>query len=537
MNSSRPFDTHIACLPLILIFCLFSSFLFSCTSDMPQSIGRRGVLQFSLRTDDMQGKLTRGADEDESRIEDLRVVCFDNKGKIVGNYGPEKIQLNRTGYIVDLERADVVARIAVLANWEEYGLNISGIEDPESLKSAATEYLPGAGNGLIPMFGESPYSEEGECTVEMARCLAKVEIWDNMDVYEILSATLMDYGRDITPGATTGEEAAGKVLTFTESEGKDCFYAYIPPVELKEEDSARRKIELKLKKEETGEEADYVLWLKDYKENESVTETWDCIAGNHRYVFNVKGIDSPTPPEDENGGKVEIRWWPTRYGKFMIDEYSATTYQTCRLLLKDKETGKLIIRIPEAEDYNTNEDRGNYPGYFELYVNLDLDKEGVKLENLYWMVSDLTANEISNPEDAWDDTYAEKLSDKPATEENGGRRIKLTTTPILFKDGPAGYVANGTFPTTGTYRICWKNPEIAKINKIMLNNTSTMTVKPYLTGEKDGYHHADYTLSHFNITEKTIFIGTSTTLDPRFRTNDFFVETIDGKEYYVLYLD
>ena len=64
----------------------------------------------------------------------------------------------------------------------------------------------------------------------------------------------------------------------------------------------------------------------------------------------------------------------------------------------------------------------------------------------------------------------------------------------------------------------------------MLNNTSTMTVKPYLTGEKDGYHHADYTLTHFNITEKTIFIGTSTTLDPRFRTNDFFVETIDGKE-------
>lgn len=543
MNCSRPFFALNLPFALIFSLCLLTSLFSSCDSDIPKPTERNGVLRFSVKTNNMRGKSTRSGDEVDNRIKEVRVVCFDTQGKMIGNYGPEKVSWNGVEYSIQLERPDVVENIAVLANWEEYKDVFADINSLEELRNKSVEYIPPTPL-LIPMFGESRYSEAGDCTVELVRNLAKVEIWDNMEEYEILSAVIKDYGRDITPGGIIPEETAGKELEFTIAEGGEYLYAYIPPITLNEEESDRRKIELKLRNEANGAEEDYELWLKDYTtEKENGNEVWTQIEGNHRYVFNIKGIDTPTPPEVEEQGKLEIRWWPTRYGKFMLYEYIPSAPQSCRLLLKDSESGKVIIRTPEADDYNDLTSYTNYDGYFELYVNLDLDEEGVKLENISWMVIDLTANGISNPEDAWNDTYAEKLSDIPVAEEEGVSRIRLTTVPILFKDGPSGYETNGKFPTSGTYRICWKNPDFININQILFsNNTDIKRLNIY---QLNLYNYVEYNITSTGIRTISLKVTLQDTdgytytefLDDDFQTNDFYVETIDGKEYYVLYLD
>ncbi|MDE6008895.1 MAG: FimB/Mfa2 family fimbrial subunit [Muribaculaceae bacterium] len=528
----------ILCFLILLLFCGGVS---SCSSE-PEEItfDSSYYIRFTLSPKFLKGNETRSSSNDiDNRIdaEQLAVVCFDSEDNIVSVYSPDDIIEAETGFSIKVDKADYIDSFAVLANWNDYNLEIGNVRSKNELKKLRVGYK-GEVN-LIPMYGEAEFiSEENEnITVEMSRSLAKIEVRDKLEEYEIVGAYINEYGAEISVDGSPCAVSSSKTLPFLHDEENKLFYLYIPPIELGDEDSERRKIEISLK-DKSGAilEENYTLCLKDYDEENSEPDKWSQLRCNILYSFNVQGIDMPTPPDQGDSGSLEIRWWPTENGKFSVWNY-LYKYTGIRLLLKNSDSEEIKVFEPRVEWHNDLSD-----GFGELYVSVDLAANQLIKKDLQYLIVDMDVEGESLPEQRWNDEFAGNLLEEASEIENSDEEtsvIRLNKIPLLYINGKNKIME---FPKTYPYRIYWKNRDIETLYKLQIrnNNTPWKDLPTQLTcGSENKYRYVEYHITtSYSVTAQQLQLLES---DPapydELQTQDFFIRTIDGTDYCVFYIN
>ena len=537
-----------------LILLLFSGGVSSCSSE-PEEItfDSSYYIRFTLSPKFLKGNETRSSSNDiDNRIdaEQLAVVCFDSEDNIVSVYSPADIIEAETGFSIKVDKADDIDSFAVLANWNDYNLEIGNVRSKDELKKLRVGYK-GEVN-LIPMYGEAEFiSEENEnITVEMSRSLAKIEVRDKLEEYEIVGARINEYGAEISVDGSPCAVSLSKTLPFLHDEENKLFYLYLPAIELGDEESERRKIEISLKdKSGAVMEENYTLCLKDYEEN-SEPDKWSHLRCNILYSFNVQGINMPTPPDQGDSGSLEIRWWPTEYGKFSVWNY-LYKYTGIRLLLKNADSDKIKVFEPQVEWHNDLSD-----GFGELYVSVDLAANELIKKDLQYLIVDMDVAGESLPQQRWNDEFAGNLLEDASEIETVGSEtmlIHINTIPLLYVNGASNKIDK--FTKDHNYRIYWRNEDITAVSSFKIYDSSskkwtTFSKANLKYGNENNYKYVEYslsgyadkTISHKNIIlqneegESFDFIEAGSSLKG-LMTHDFFIRTIDGTDYCVFYIN
>lgn len=550
----RPVPYH----PILsfLILLLFCGGVSSCSSEPEEiTLDSSGYIRFILSPKFLKGKETRSSSNDiDNRIdpEQLTVVCFDSEDNIVSLYLPDDIIKTETGFLINVDKADDIDSFAVLANWNDYDLEIGNVRSKDELKKLRVEYK-GEVN-LIPMYGEAKFisGENENVTVEMSRSLAKIEVRDKLKEYEIVSARISEYGAEISVDGTPCAESSSQTMPFLHDEENKLFYIYLPAIELGDEDSERRKIEISLK-DKSGAllEEKYTLCLKDYDEENGEPDKWSQLRCNILYSFNVQGIDMPTPPDQGDSGTLEIRWWPTKYGKFSV-EYYGTRYTKVRLLLKNADSEEIKVFEPQVEWHN----KDMATGFGELYVIVDLAANELIKKDLQYLIVDMDMPGENLPEQRWNDEFAGNLLEEASeieTVADENMLIHLNTVPLLYVKGGSNKIER--FTKDHNYRIYWRNEDITAVSSFRIYNSSSkkwdIFSKDNLKyGTENNYKYVEYSLSAY--TDKTIsykniilqneegepfdFIEAGSSVKG-LMTQDFFIRNIDGTDYCVFYIN
>ncbi|MDE7110030.1 MAG: hypothetical protein K2O49_08720, partial [Muribaculaceae bacterium] len=454
-------------------------------------------LRFSLTADGIGhgiGSGVRGGGLSEM-IEEIRVVCFNRAGDNIGVYEPEDVIYSEGCYSVAVENKESIESFALLVNWSGYDVDLSSLDDLDALRNHTVSYREDS--DMIPMYGEGNCDGSGDeiNEVELVRSLAKIEVWDKLEGKTIESVVLKDGVDELKIGGGMSAAYSGKEMPFSKDEDSDMWYAYVPPTELGEEDSPARKIELKV----NGDSDSYVLWLKDYTGTESGQTEWYGLQANHRYVFNVEGLESPTPPVTEPTGTIRIKWYPTEYGKF--EEYTYRLETSPGLLYILMKCGEDGIVYAFKSSYTTVD---WYYKIREYYVDIPLEEYNFMLSDLKYMVVDMERPGINKPEGRWNDNLASYVeydtSLNSVGEEDGIITYHLNSTPLQDMNNPTTETDNiSFFPGDRHYRIYWRNSDIIEFDKITLREKSKYDVNIYNfeEGVSGNYRFIEYDINKY----------------------------------------
>ncbi len=534
------------CAAVLVIFLAF--LLHSCAETPSGDSGRVDYLRFSLTADGMGhgiGSGIRGGGLSEM-IEEIRVVCFNRAGDNIGVYEPEDVIYSEGCYSVAVENKESIDSFALLVNWSGYDVDLSSLDDLDALRNHTVSYREDS--DMIPMYGEGNCDGSGDeiNEVELVRSLAKIEVWDKLEGYSIESVQLKDRVSELSIGGKVSALYCGKEVTFKKDEESDMWYAYVPPSELGVDDSQARRIELKV----DGEADNYVLWLKDYTDTENGRKEWETLQANHRYVFNVEGLERPTPPLTEPTGTIRIKWYPTEYGKFEEYEYRNQRDKTKFYIILNDGNGN----INAVEAVSTPTFLTSY--FYQYHVDINLEEYGYKFDNLRYRVVDMNRYSNDKPENMWSDELSSSLKEDtglyPKEKEDDLLILRLNKVPIeyMYCTEPGSNIMN-VFPGDRPYRIYWRNADIDGFDNIILKGGGKGDVHIYEIeeGSTDDYHFIEYELgkygSIYNRQEPVPNIKSKrrTLFDWLYpipfgiKNNDFFPQTIDGKDYYVFYVD
>ncbi|MDE6443590.1 MAG: hypothetical protein K2K64_04095 [Muribaculaceae bacterium] len=535
------------CAAVLVIFLAF--LLHSCAETPSWDSGRVDYLRFSLTADGMGhgiGSGVRGGGLSEM-IEEIRVVCFNRAGDNIGVYEPEDVIYSEGCYSVAVENKESIESFALLVNWSGYDVDLSSLDDLDALRNHTVSYR--GDSDMIPMYGEGNCDGSGDeiNEVELVRSLAKIEVWDKLAGKTIESVVLKDRVDELKIGGGMSAAYSGKEIPFRKDEDSDMWYAYVPPTELGDEDSSARRIELKV----NGDTDSYMLWLKDYKGTESGQTEWYGLQANHRYVFNVEGLESPTPPVTEPTGTIRIKWYTTLYGKFEEYDYGAKAYRnSLHLLVKcgNGEVKECIVRGADLETWKTYSLR-------ECYADISLEREGLRFKDIRYILIDSNRPGNNDYIGKWDDNLASSLAEDcsyyPVEEDGDCTVVYLNALPLLFINKPCNGEVIGKFPNDRPYRIYWRNSDIDIISTVNIwpDRGPMVAIKDidHIKNNGFGYNYIEYTIgnnTNINKQEPVFMSKDKVEIDvldwvgtAGIYTYDFFPQTIDGKDYYVFYVD
>lgn len=540
----QSFFKDYAAIPLIFLVLLFTS----CAEESCEDIRPVDYLRFSVTADGAGrgiGAGVRGSELSDA-IDEIWVVCFNEGGYNIGVYSPDEVIYSEGCYSVAVGNLESIDSFALLANWVGYDLDLGNVDDKESLKDYSVSY--NEESGIIPMYGEGVCKGNGNeiSEVELVRSLAKIEVWDKLEGNSIESVQLKDRASELRIGGKASTSYCGKEVTFKKDEESDMWYAYVPPSELGVDDSQARRIELKV----NGEAESYVLWLKDYTDTENGRKEWETLQANHRYVFNVEGLERPTPPVTEPTGTIRIKWYPTEYGKFEEYEYRNQRNKTKFYIILNDGNGNInAVKAESTPTFLTSY-------FYQYHVDINLEEYGYKFDNLRYRVVDMNRYSNDKPENMWSDELSSSLKDDtdlyPKEKEDDLLILRLNKVPIeyMYCTEPGSNIMN-VFPGDRPYRIYWRDADIDGFDNIILRVAGKGDVHIYEIeeGSMDDYHFIEYELgkygSIYNRQEPVPNIKSKRR--PLFdwlyptplgiKNYDFFPQTIDGKDYYVFYVD
>lgn len=525
----------------------------ACHCEPPAQGGESGKSRISLRLS-TSGLPTRASDGSESKEDgntlenyidpsDIRICLFGNDGILKSvAYGGVSDGVGMTGtdgnLSVDLDVAssefgdEGVVKIVVVANFDGFVENLD-------LTVGATTFddvrniVPGETadqNAItrIPMIGEASVSlseieSDSHIEVAMNRMLAKIEVVDELadDGYEIESVSLYATGETVRDGAS-----ATKEISFAHDGNK--FRAYIPKRKLGDDVKGRdRRITLNVRKTDSTDTEPYYIYLSKYGDDgepcADEAESWNTLLPNRIYRFTVTSLKPSLQVQD----KIKIIWYYINttnvskfYSRYIVVENSFEALDNC--------------------NYSFCQGNGAYLCSFE--VPASLVASGYR-NIAYCFVNEVYKYErISSKGYIWQD--AVKI-------ENEGEYtcFYLNDESISKKNG-------SIYPTDKPYRFYCRGENYGKIQLKKKLDNDKVVYYPGPTGQyfgafttdDRGYKYVELGFASGDIPSSSFPFGfdiedangkqiTLVDNDGTFNCYDIFEQEIDGRKYYVFYLD
>lgn len=529
----------------------------ACNCEPPAQGGESEKSRISLRlsTSELPTRASDGSEskEDGNTLEnyidpsDIRICLFGNDGilKSVAFEGDSDgvVMAGSDGNLsVDVEVAsselgeEGSVEIVVIANFDGFVENLdltvgaTTIDDVRNIELGET-----ADQNVItriPMIGEASVSiseivVNSHVDVQLNRMLAKIEVVDRLadDGYEIESVSLASKAE-----IATGEDSsATKEIAFSQDGNK--FRAYIPRRKLGDDVKGNdRRITLNVRKVDSTDTEPYYIYISKYGDDgepcADAAEAWNTLLPNRIYRFTVISLKPSLQVQD----KIAVVWdWSDFYhGKFR-NNY---------IRFYDK------AGFPLSSVLNAN--TTGFGDFFIGYV-LDLNDYGCKYDGLYYRIFESQYGDpISGLSNISED--AVKILD-----ENGRTSFYLNGYPV----GALGsYQSAGVYPTECAYRFYCRRTDAFQI-LIWSGNYTFNSDKKYETFKTDsrGYKYVEFNMKSnfkfhnaplsdngilFTIKDEEgniILDGDRVADNALFNQHDIFEQEIDGRKYYVFYLD
>lgn len=380
----------------------------------------------------------------------------------------------------------------------------------------------------IPMIGEASVSisEIGVNThvdVLLNRMLAKIEVVDGLadDGYEIESVSLSATGETAGNGASSTTEIA-----FSQDGNK--FRAYVPKRKLGDDvKGSDRRITLNVKKTGSTDTKPYYIYLSKYGDDgepcADEAEAWNTLLPNRIYRYTVTSLKPTLQVQD----KIKIIWYYINttniskfYSQYIVVENSFEALDNC----------------------NYTFCRGNGAYMCSCEVPVSLVKSGYRNIAYCFVNEDRKYELISSKGYIWQD--AVKI-------ENEGEYtcFYLNAESIRTKYG-------SIYPTDKPYRFYCRGENYEKIQlKKKLDNDKVVYYPgpdgrfygEFKTDDR-GYKYAELSFALGDTPSSSPAFGfdiedtngkqiTFVDNDGTFNYNDIFEQEIDGRKYYVFYLD
>ncbi len=538
---------------IITVFLAVFVIMTACNCEPPAQGGESGMCRISLRLS-TSGLPTRASDGSESKEDgntlenyidpsDIRICLFGNDGILKSvAYGGVSDGVGMTGtdgnLSVDLDVAssefgdEGVVKILVVANFDGFVENLD-------LTVGATTFddvrniVPGETadqNAItrIPMIGEASVSlseieSDSHIEVAMNRMLAKIEVVDELadDGYEIESVSLYATGETVRDGAS-----ATKEISFAHDGNK--FRAYIPKRKLGDDVKGNdRRITLNVRKSDSTDTEPYYIYLSKYGDDgepcADEAEFWNTLLPNRIYRFTVTSLKPSLQVQD----KIKIIWYYINttnvskfYSRYIVVENSFEALDNC--------------------NYSFCQGNGAYLCSFE--VPASVVASGYR-NIAYCFVNEVYKYErISSKGYIWQD--AVKI-------ENEGEY-----TCFYLNDESISKKYGSIYPTDKPYRFYCRGEKYDKIklNKKLENDKVAYYPGPTgqyfgaFTTDDRGYKYAELGFASGDTPSSSFPFGfdiedddgNSVKIvdnDGTFNYYDIFEQEIEGRKYYVFYLD
>lgn len=380
----------------------------------------------------------------------------------------------------------------------------------------------------IPMIGEASVStsEAGVNThvdVLLNRMLAKIEVVDGLadDGYEIESVSLSATGETATDGTSATMEIA-----FSQDGNK--FRAYVPKRKLGDDvKGSDRRITLNVRKTDSTDTEPYYIYLSKYGDDgepcADEAEVWNTLLPNRIYRFTVTSLKPTLQVQD----KIKIIW-------YYINTTNVSKFYSQYIVVENS--------IEALDNCNYTFCRGNGAYLCSLEVPASLVASGYRNIAYCFVNEDRKYELISSKGYIWQD--AVKI-------ENEGEYtcFYLNAESIRTKYG-------SIYPTDKPYRFYCRGENYEKIQlKKKLDNDKVVYYPgpdgrfygEFKTDDR-GYKYAELSFALGDTPSSSPAFGfdiedangkqiTFVDNDGTFNYNDIFEQEIDGKKYYVFYLD
>lgn len=533
----------------LAVFVIMSA----CNCEPPAQGGESEKSRISLRLS-TSGLPTRASDGSESQEDgntlenyidpsDIRICLFGNDGilKSVAFEG-DSDGGDMTGgdgnLSVDVEVAssefgdEGIVKVLAIANLNGFVGNLDlmdGLTTFDDVKNIVLS-VPADQNAVtrIPMIGEASVSisEIGVNThvdVLLNRMLAKIEVVDGLadDGYEIESVSLSATGETAGNGTS-----ATKEIAFSQDGNK--FRAYVPKRKLRDDvKGSDRRITLNVKKNDSTDTDPYYIYLSKYGDDgepcADEAEAWNTLLPNRIYRYTVTSLKPTLQVQD----KIKIIWYyinTTNISKF-ISQY---------IVVENS--------FEALDNCNYTFCRGNGAYLCSFEVPASLVKSGYRNIAYCFVNEDRKYELISSKGYIWQD--AVKI-------ENEGEYtcFYLNSESIRTKYG-------SIYPTDKPYRFYCRGENYGKIQLKKKLDNDKIAYYPgpdgrfygEFTTDDRGYKYAELSFAlgdkpssslpfGFDIEDangKPVVIDYN---DGTFNYNDIFEQEIDGRKYYVFYLD
>lgn len=544
---------------MICAYTLFFSLFFSACADHEPAEPGLSALQISFsispsslptRSDNTPAiSMTKGSPaENIIDINDLFIAFYDSSGKQVAvaydSASPDLFCISPSDESISVTATlhpplpEGKLKIAIVANAGIYGIADSFKNSSLSDLKGSIFFFPTSENSnencLIPMYGEKEIdivSDGGTSLnlgeIPLTRALAKIEIENKLtDRWSITEAALTKYSKTgcIAPlesngGAPSSPEGAleyGANLPFNKSADNNSFYLYVPEMELSDNPrSDERSINLTLSNGQ--EEKECRLWIAPYINGEpsaSDNPIWQRLLRNHIYRFSVTSFT----PAIEITSTIRIIWYTTTIGKFadsnsLMNFWASTPKPYSSLFDQNVKTESKTI-YPDPDHPNDN-------GYNYHYYDLNIANYNLDYNNIYYQI--INYNKANDEPEIY--LCGQLCLDAMKLENKDGLTYVWLNNPIIIHDYP-------NLPPSSDYRIYWKNKSNPFSTKI--DNKALKEIRQ----DSRGYYFANFEITT-NSSDKSYKIEDfdGNILTGYFSSQDIFIQNIDGKDYFVFYVN
>lgn len=533
----------------LAVFVIMSA----CNCEPPAQGGESEKSRIFLRLSP-SGLPTRASDGSESKEDgntlenyidpsDIRICFFGNDGILKsvvfeGDSAGGDMTGGDGNLSVDVEVAssefgdEGIVKVLAIANLNGFVGNLDltvGATTFDKVKNIVLS-VPADQNAVtrIPMIGEASVStsEAGVNThvdVQLNRMLAKIEVVDGLADYgyEIESVSLSATGETATDGAS-----ATKEIVFSQDGNK--FRAYVPKRKLGDDvKGSDRRITLNVRKTDSTDAEPYYIYISKYGDDGEpcvdAAEAWNTLLPNRIYRYTVTSLKPTLQVQD----KIKIIWYyinTTNISKF-ISQY---------IVVENS--------FEALDNCNYTFCRGNGAYLCSFEVPASLVKSGYRNIAYCFVNEDRKYELISSKGYIWQD--AVKI-------ENEGEYtcFYLNAESIRTKYG-------SIYPTDKPYRFYCRGENYEKIklekwfdgNKVVYYPGPTYRDYGEFITDSRGYKYAEISFEAGLTSERyPTFIfdikddnGNSVKIvdnDGTFNYHDIFEQEIDGRKYYVFYLD
>lgn len=525
----------------------------ACNCEPPAQGGESEKSRISLRLS-TSGLPTRATDGSESKEDgntlenyidpsDIRICFFGNDGILKsvvfeGDSAGGDMTGGDGNLSVDVEVAssefgdEGIVKVLAIANLNGFVGNLDftvGETTFDDVKNIVLS-VPADQNAVtrIPMIGEASVSisEIGVNThvdVLLNRMLAKIEVVDGLadDGYEIESVSLSATGETAGNGASSTTEIA-----FSQDGNK--FRAYVPKRKLGDDvKGSDRRITLNVRKTDSTDAEPYYIYLSKYGDDgepcADAAEAWNTLLPNRIYRFTVTSLKPTLQVQD----KIKIIW-------YYINTTNVSKFYSQYIVVENS--------IEALDNCNYTFCRGNGAYLCSLEVPASLVASGYRNIAYCFVNEDRKYELISSKGYIWQD--AVKI-------ENEGEYtcFYLNAESIRTKYG-------SIYPTDKPYRFYCRGENYEKIQlKKKLDNDKVVYYPgpdgrfygEFKTDDR-GYKYAELSFALGDTPSSSPAFGfdiedangkqiTFVDNDGTFNYNDIFEQEIDGRKYYVFYLD